>query len=93
MYIKQSDNAILSKKLQNGIMLFFPYGKSLMLEFITSKHNWNCQRDVTAWIGWQRSYHYHPRLAQQKRYFYKVGHLPELYIRIHSKMKHFSTRQ
>ena len=30
----------------------------------------NFQRDVTAWIGWQRSHHYHPRLTRQKRCFY-----------------------
>ena len=27
--------------------------------------------DVTAWIGWQRSHHYHPRLTRQKRCFYR----------------------
>ena len=33
--------------------------------------NRNFQRDVTAWTGWQRSHHYHPRLTRQKRCFDK----------------------
>ena len=31
----------------------------------------NFQRDLTAWIGWQRSHHYHPRPNRQKHCFYK----------------------
>ena len=31
----------------------------------------NVRRDVTAWIGWQRSHRYRPVVTRQKRCFYK----------------------
>ena len=38
---------------------------------VTGRNNRNVRRDVTAWIGWQRSHHCHPLLTRQKRCFYK----------------------
>ena len=35
------------------------------------KSNRNVRRGVTAWIGWQRSHHYHPVHTWQKCCFYK----------------------
>ena len=38
---------------------------------IQIQHNRNIRRDVTPWIGWQRSHQCHPVLTRQKRCFYK----------------------